>query len=388
MPWKEESEGETPTPGASETGPGNGKPKGGCLRASLAGGVFLLAVVTISWALISDYNASGAICTSSTASLAYLVIPFYAAIPALPFLGLALVVSVVLRARAAKEEIPRWVPRAAGVLALAWLAYLGAVALQHHRLTTRVAEVRAMDDAALAALLEAEGQSLDRHVLTAVALNPRARATTLHHAGGIAAPGVRDRDTTWVAEPLWDFALTGVLRVWPSWLRGLQGENQYWGLSVHELIALNPNTGPETLALLADSPNAHTVANVAMNPATPPSALQRIAKRMGERTEGLWLQQELCDRPERVGAANVIALRLAENPALPVALQESLLAGGTDACLASAIATNPGATPAAKAHACEILAGKRRCWQETAPPAWLDPRAGQRRSSAKDACPG
>lgn len=119
----------------------------------------------------------------------------------------------------------------------------------------------------------------------------------------------------------------------------LMGGNRM-GLAVMRLVIRNAKVGPQTLALLAKSPNSHVVGDVAGNKATPPAVREQI-HRDGKASRDSYM----------------IAWGLAHATAAPVAKLRELAERSRNKYALRAVARNPSAPDAAKSLAGSRIAG-------------------------------
>jgi len=212
---------------------------------AVVGGIFLLLV----------FSDSDAFTSSSTAPIGLIFLPFFTILRAIPGAigggAIGYVVEGWRRGRHVREP-----GMAAGALVAVLLSGWGAATLvRGFVLGAEVRRIELLSEPQLGEVLQNRLLGRNPFILAAVAGNPRASGDRLDRIAHLTDPRLHE-------------AIGSVFK-------DVMGRNRK-GLAVMRLVAQNPNVRPDTLELLAGSPDPYVRGDVAANPKLSATALERL----------------------------------------------------------------------------------------------------------------
>jgi len=234
-----------------------------------------------------DWHAIDA-SASSTAAIAYIYVPFWAAIAALPFAGVGYAAGAVIRAWQTRQRRHVIIASMGAILTVSYFAYVVSEQVTERELATTITRIENLDATGLATFLDDDKYRTNQYALAAVAMNPAASSVTLARISAIDDVALHKK----FGGP-----------------RELMGRNRK-GLAVLRLVSRNVNVSPETLTVLSHSPDTYVLGDVAMNKATPKAIIERLYLERNRKSDGYLIEWGLAYNR---ATPEIILRELAEN---------------------------------------------------------------------------
>jgi hypothetical protein len=200
---------------------------------------------------------------SSTASIGYIVLPFFSALVSIPAFGVGWCLGYFFTWRRSGIRARRVAGFAAVFVPLVVAVWMIKTLWDGNELARQVHRVQTMNGVELEGVLNQSRMARNKFILGAIAENRNATPSALHR---IAASNLPE-----LYEPMGSYF-------------DVMGSNTH-GLAVMRLVAKNIKTAPGDLERLAQSRNDYVLGDVASNPAVSETTLRRLAKQGGYRVE-------------------------------------------------------------------------------------------------------
>lgn len=223
------------------------------VRVALLAGVagYLLGAAVLVFAIFRS--------PSSTAGIALLFVPFYAAVPGGVGIALGAAAGHLWQWRREPARRIRPAHLVSACVFVGILATGGSILFDRLQVAAAVARVAEMNAAQLHAYFEQGALRSDKFVLGAIAMNRSADRALLDKVARLEDPSLHERMGS---------------------LFPLLGENRR-GYAVMRLVARHENAGAETLRRLSASHDGYVLSAVAGNPETPGEVLRRLDEQAG-----------------------------------------------------------------------------------------------------------